>query len=665
MKHFYLHNGSWKGIMVLPCVAVATLIFLSVLYDCDNKYTAKAAVSQDGVCLAPENGIRFLADGWELYPHRLLTPENFSGPQAESGGYPATLGDYPNLAAFHAGGNPYGTATYRLRLRGDGLYSLYLQEPLCAARIYVGGELLAENGSVTPGSYRPLIRDRILSFPVEGESEIIVQTANYSHYYGGLYYPPALGDSDRIGRMAAARMVFYGFFCFSSLALALFCTALWLGRRGRRDGTAFCFGLLCLSFSVRVCYPFLRFFGVPLVRPLYALEDAAALLGLYSVIRLSLLLFAPSLKERARVFVCGVSMGMCAAGVAVPLLLLPFVPGFTVWYGMIISWYKLLAALLLIGVAVYGIIMGRPHAGFSLAAVTAYGVCLFASVFFINEFEPIRTGWQDEYGSFFLVLLFGAVMVRRSHEMAAENLRLTGHLREEVDEKTRHLTLLLHERGELMAELGHDMKSPVTALSNMVQIIQRGNLFLDDDAMEQLRLMEARCSDLTDRVRSIQKFTSETGGLTEMRELSLNQLLADFHRDLKPVVELSGPDFDCSLTHLPCTALADPVRLRRALENLVFNAADFTPPDGSIKLTLEREDGCACIYIADTGCGISEDDIPKLFDRFYTTRAWEGGQGLGLAITKSILAEHRGPIAVRSEVGAGTVFTIKLPLLEG
>lgn len=669
MKRFFsLKSVSFKLkskiILTLSCVVILTAAFLNVLYHLDNKYTKKTELLQDGVCLVTETGISFLVDGWEFYPDRLLTAQDFADGSISEGPYITSLGDYPNLAPFHKNRNPYGVSTYRLRIRGCGLYSLYLQEPLCAVKILIDGEMCGENGTVSQEGYQPLVRDIICQFAVDGETELIIQTANYSHYYGGLYYPPAIGDAGSINRMLSVRIIFYSLLCFFSAALALFSTAVWLGRKGQRDTAAFYFGLLSLFFSLRVCYPFLRLLGVPLVRLLYALEDTAALAVLYCTVRIALLLFAPGLQKRMHTCICAVTMGMCGAGFVIPLLILPAFPAFTTWYGTLISWYKLFAALLLIGTALYGVLLKRPHAGFSLAAVTAYGVCLFASVFLINEFEPIRAGWPDEYGSFLLVLLFGVIMVRRSRQMAEDNLRLTEHLQEAVDEKTRHLTLLLQERSQLMAELGHDLKSPVTSLSNMVQIIRLNNILLDHDTQEKIQIMEERCNILADRIRSIQRLTTETSGLPKMHTLSLNHFLSEFHHNLHPVIEMSGSDFVCSLTQLPCRVLADPDKLQRALENLVLNAADFTPPDGSIKLTLERESSRACIRISDNGCGIDENAVSRVFDRFYTTRASQGGQGLGLSITKSIITEHRGEITVSSKIGVGTVFTIWLPLLD-
>ena len=95
--------------------------------------------------------------------------------------------------------------------------------------------------------------------------------------------------------------------------------------------------------------------------------------------------------------------------------------------------------------------------------------------------------------------------------------------------------------------------------------------------------------------------------------------------------------------------MANQEQLFRALENLLYNAADFTPPDGKITLSLTTDNHYAYIAISDTGCGIPEKDLPNIFRRSYTTRSDKGGQGLGLAITRSIVLEHAGRIEVVSK----------------
>lgn len=214
-----------------------------------------------------------------------------------------------------------------------------------------------------------------------------------------------------------------------------------------------------------------------------------------------------------------------------------------------------------------------------------------------------------------------------------------------------------------MAELGHDMKSPLTALSNMAQIIRLNDIMLDEDTREKMQGIEDKCGVLADRLESIQELAGEAGALPQMEPLSLNRFLADFYRSNQPVVELTGPDFLCELTSLPCTVRADSRKLTRALENLIYNAGEFTPPDGKIILSLEKDHGFAVIRVEDTGCGIPEAELSKVFDRFYTTRTDKGGQGLGLSITRAIVLEHGGEIRVGSVVGGGTTFMIRLPLV--
>ena len=510
MEKKKLPKAVTRIIILMLCAAFLSLSGLTLLYRFDNKYTAKTGMVQEHVTLLPADGVSFLVEGWELYPDRLLMPGDFYG-KTPSPRYTVWAGEYPNLSLFHGDGSLYGAATYRLRLKGEGMTALYLQEPLCAARVFVDGRDLGGPGEVGTAGYRPLIRDTTYSFPIDGEAELIIQTANYSHYYGGLWFPPAIGNVDSVARMAASRMIFYGIFCFSSLALALFCTVLWFGRRQQRDPAAFWFGFLCLAFALRVCYPFFRLWGVPFVRPLYALEDGSALLGIYCTVRISLYLFLPDRWKRIQGTAATLSLGMCGVGILVPLLVLPSFPGFMLWYGPFISGYRILASLFLIFAAACGCVLGKPHARPALMAVTANSVCLLYGALTVGRFEPVIGGWPEEYGAFCMVFAFAALMVSRSRAMAAENLRLTGHLQEEVDEKTSHLTQLLKERSQLMAELGHDMKSPLTALSNMAQIIRLNDIMLDEDTRVKMQGIEDKCNVLADRLQSIQELAGEAG----------------------------------------------------------------------------------------------------------------------------------------------------------
>lgn len=649
-------------ILTITGAVIVSLLGLLAVTHYDNKYITKAPLIQGGLCTIPEKGYCALVDGWELYPDTLLSPEDFSSEKRPY--YDTWAGQYPNLSLFHEDNNPYGTSTWRLRLQGNGSVLLYLQEPLCAAKVYVDGLCLGKTGKVSPGNYAPLIKDAAYSFLLDGEAELIIQTANYSHYYGGIWYAPVMGDSDSVSRLIASRMLVYGLLFFSSITLSLFCIVLWMRRDDGSKTVTLQFGLLSLSFALRICYPFLRLFGVPFVRALYAVEDAAAVSGIYFSIQIALLLFLPEgfqrLKRTLRIF----SLSVCGIVIIVPLFVFPVLPGLVPWYGLFISWYKAVMAFFLVSLTVYGGFMGMPHIKTILAAAAANGVCLFYSVLSIGYYEPFAGAYPEEYGAFCMVIAFAVLMIRRSRDMAAENQRLNLHLQEEVEEKTEHLRRLLMERGQLIEELGHDMKSPLTSLSNMAQIIRLNDIMLDEDTRKRMVHIEEQCNILSERLKSIQEIAAQTGSPVMMEPISLNTFLGDFYHNCRPIIELYGPNFLKNITSRPCRIMANQEQLFRALENLLYNAADFTPPEGKITLSLTTDNHYAYIALSDTGCGIPEEDLSNIFRRSYTTRSDKGGQGLGLAITRSIVLEHAGRIEVVSKEGAGTTFTICIPLIN-
>lgn len=661
MKQTILTKSAFQTILVIAGTLMFCLLGLSTVNSYDNKYITKAALTQDNICVIPEKGYCSLVDGWELYPDILLFPEDFSsGTQSY---YSTWAGEYPNLALFHENKNPYGLSTWRLHLQGSGNVMLYLQEPLCAARVYVNGICLGETGNVSSDHYVPLIKDTAYSFFLDGEAELIIQTANYSHYYGGIWYAPIIGDADSISHLIAFRMIIYGLLFFSSLTLSLFCIVLWERRENSHKTVTFYFGMLSLSFALRICYPFLRLFGVPLVRMLYAIEDAAAVSGIYFSIQIALLLFLPDGFKRLKKTLHILSLGVCGIVVIAPIFIFPVIPGLVLWYGPFISWYKVVMAFFLISLTVYGGFMGLLHSGTVLIAAAANGICLFYSVLTIGYFEPFIGAYPEEYGTFCMVIAFAVLMVRRNRDMVKENIKLNLHLQEEVEEKTEHLHKLLMERGQLIAELGHDMKSPLTSLSNMAQIIRLNDIMLDEDTRKRMSHIEEQCNILSERLKSIQEIAAHTSSPAKMEPMLLNTFLSDFYHNCRPIIELYGPNFLKNITSRPCHIMANREQLFRALENLLYNAADFTPPAGQITLSLTADETFAYITVSDTGCGIPEKDLPNIFHRSYTTRSDKGGQGLGLAITNAIILEHAGQIEAASKEGKGTSFTIRLPLL--
>lgn len=643
--------------LLLVLLLAGAAVFMG-LYRWDNKYTA-ALPGGNGYNVLTGDGsqVAFLVDGWEYYLGELLTPEDLADRTAARHTY---AGEYPNFS--HYLGSPYGAATYRLILENRGApreLSLYLPELLCAGRIYVNGALVGAQGSVEP--YKPHVMDGVYAFWAEERAEIIIQCANYTHYYSGLYYPPAVGTPAAVSRMIVQRMMVYGFLCFGSLVVALSNLALWLFDRDKQNRRL---GLLCLAFAARVSYPFLRFLGVPLVRTLYALEDFCGAAVLLLAILLAGELSSGAVRAYHRKLIYPAAASLCAMTVVFPLFILPYAPLFINTYGVVLFLWKLLAGVYLLFLALRGLEQSKALARYLLCAAGLYGASIALSVLTVNRFEPIRGAWPEEYGGFALVVGFAALMVHRGVLLAAENRRLSLHLQEEVDRKTRAMETLLTERRELLAHLIHDVKNPVTALKNYAELVRIGNVALDQETAGYLDALSERVGVVEERLELLQGFSRGERGLLSLQPICLNDFLGRFYEDNCPDIELFGQTFSLELPQEELTVSGDEERLRSALENLCYNALSFTPEDGTVKLSLLREEEWAVISVTDTGAGIDPADLPHVFDRGFTHRPDGSGQGMGLFIVRAIALEHGGTAEASSRLGAGSTFTLRLPLKQ-
>ena len=659
---------NFRAYMIIFIACLTASMLFGILYRYDNKYNTNAQIFQDGTVVLPdvekENGTQseeviWLVNGWEICPDRLIYP----GDLAEE--WKTTyIGQYFSFAGFHGDGSPYGVGTYRLTISGNGNYTMLIPEVFSACAVYVNGEQTASSGSVSP--YRPYIKDLVFSFEINGDAEILIQTANYSHYYSGVTYPPAIGSSEAVSRLITVRMLFYGLLVFTSLALALFAAVIWFGtRKGRASGENFWLGILGLSFSLRLCYPFIHMLGISGGNPAYVLENTMASLGLFCIARtVSLIcLKKGSLPERV---LSGITGGFVLISLVFSLLMTKYLPGFVPVYGQILYWYKALIAVAMTVLLICR--FAKRKSGQVLLLLTGllvYALSLIFHALCLGNYEPAYTGWFEEWGAYILILFFAVRMALRNMEIIRENRRLNEHLQEEIEHKTESLSKLLEERRMLLSGFAHDLKTPITSITTFTRLVELDNTQLDEESRQYLDIIRRKTKEIQEQLNTLNEFTQVDSTPPAFEPLDLCLLLRDFYSGNKPDINVSGISFELlPKDDQPVMIYGDKQKLVSVLQNLVFNAVSFTPEGGVIRLCLDGEEDFAVLRVEDNGTGISEEDIPHIFDRLFTNRAGEENRGMGLFIVKSVITEHGGTIEVASTLGEGTVFTIRLPVMR-
>ncbi|MEA4988786.1 MAG: HAMP domain-containing sensor histidine kinase [Anaerovorax sp.] len=223
------------------------------------------------------------------------------------------------------------------------------------------------------------------------------------------------------------------------------------------------------------------------------------------------------------------------------------------------------------------------------------------------------------------------------------------------------------ERNMLMANLSHDMRTPVTTIKGYLEGIKDG---VADTPEKQSRYLDTIYSKTLILERLLDNMTEyselELGRMQYAFEfVDLTSYLKDLTEDYKRDIELAGLRFEYSLLEEPLTIVADRSKLKRVLDNLVSNAVKYNKQNGTISISTETDHKGALIRISDTGTGINNTDLNKVFDGFYrgdASRSNIKGNGLGLAIAKQIIGSHRGKIWMKSEKNVGTEVYIYLPL---
>ncbi len=238
---------------------------------------------------------------------------------------------------------------------------------------------------------------------------------------------------------------------------------------------------------------------------------------------------------------------------------------------------------------------------------------------------------------------------------------------EDITEKRRKEAQL--RRAESLASLttlaagvAHEIKNPLGSLSIHVQLIRKALLGKEEVETTFLERHLGVVDEEIDRLNKIVvDFLFAVRPMdVHLRDSDPGELVAGIAEFIKPEADRAGVMVELKLgDNLPRVAL-DPRLMKQAVLNLVKNALAAMSGGGKLRLSAERVDEELRISVEDSGVGISEEDLPKIFEPYFTTK--ENGTGLGLTITFKIVREHDGEITVTSRPGQGSTFVISLPI---
>lgn len=661
-----------KGTLIVLIVSLLAIAGLNLLYKYDNKYTYKSIRASNGILTIDNDTFTkgklvFLIDDWEFYNHKIFKPNDFTEQDIKP--EYVFIGQYPDFSMRKGNQSPYGNATYRMRIKNEGedkLLSLELPEIFSASEVWINGEIVSKLGDVGTEKYRPKIKNSVVSFIAKKDTEIIINVSNFSHYYSGLYYPPALGETKDISNMMFYRLLFYSIICFTTFAIAIFSLSVWF--LSNKSKLYLYFGCMCVFFAIHVSYPFVHLLGLPLVSFTYAVEDSSYFMVVLCIICINGSISKIEEDKVYRFLILPLGITMSIISIVIPIILLPYDMYFVNIYGKLIDIYKYIVFIYILMsslVSIYKKTCSEHISSYILVSVnTVFGISILFDAVTSNRFEPIFTGWQTEYCGFIIVILFSLMMINRNRIIIKENEKLTRNLEHEVEVRTNELTTLLNECKKFLADVAHDLKAPVSAIQSFIDLIKVGNIHVDEETRTYLYAINQKSNEVQNRVRSLQEFTSQDKSIGISEKICLNDFIKEIYENNLPDTQACGVNFETYILEKKIYAKINKEMLTRAFENLIYNALTFTPFDGKIILSMDKEDGFAIIKVSDNGKGIPPENIPKVFDRFFTERDNNEpkGQGLGLYIVKSIIREHGGEIFVDSELGKGTVFTIKLSL---
>lgn len=251
-------------------------------------------------------------------------------------------------------------------------------------------------------------------------------------------------------------------------------------------------------------------------------------------------------------------------------------------------------------------------------------------------------------------------------------------LESKIQERTKELASVLEKvkniskaKTEFVSAVSHELRTPLTSIKGYASILMTGKVGdIPPQVKERLEKINKHSDNLVKLINDLLDISRIESGRVEMKlqKQSLAPLIENIRDLLIPQMKDKNIHFVAQVDfHLPQLSI-DTSQIERAFINLISNAIKFTPQNGTITVKATQQKDHVLFEVSDTGIGIADNDIPKLFDEFYRAENEINqnvqGTGLGLTLAKNIIEAHQGKIWLTSKVNAGTTFYFTLPFLK-
>ncbi|MGN0797025.1 MAG: sensor histidine kinase [Christensenellales bacterium] len=559
------------------------------------------------------------------------------------------------------------TCTYALSIvnetktRSNLAITLYLPPVNSACWLFVNGEYVQGSGDVG-SNYKPYAIGQQINLTLEYKErvEIVVIAENRSSFEGGITTPPMIGKNGKVVGMNNIKTILR----LSTILYTAFLSAIafWVFASSK-DKIFLWLGLMSLTFAVAVSDVLVANIGTGWIwAKEIILELAKTIWGLYLVLTCSTIISRSKTSLVAQYVAVGIN--------ALAVLLICFVKPFTSYLNYAIDVYKgVVMVINILYICIYALVH-YIRSRKSYITILSSSV-LFASIIFEiyakDTYLPMYTLGPFEWGCLIMLILMSIRTINQMIIMSKRNLQFNENLMQEVQKRTAKIESLLKEQKEFTSMVAHDLKSPLASIKMMLSQVNAPHNDIDTmDAM--INNIDLKIMDMTDNITTLQNFNALDMTDEPYQLIEVGEFLQDICDFIRPDADVEGISLQFRRRKKAVYIYAPVKKLTHAIENIIFNSITFCGEDDVIKVKYSSKIDCNQIVVSDTGCGISPQALPHIFDKFYSERSMSSstfkGDGLGLYFVKMLVESIGGKVSANSWLKSGTDIIIDLPKAE-